>query len=455
MKIRSHHTNAFMFGLVFSSLVFSFSHVVGADSTSLLCGPIVWTKADVPAGASSGNVPLGTTSTIYWSVPYEDRSIQTTIRSYTDLEEAEAYASGAPQRNANDHWQSEGGYGEAAVYFRETANGNQYTVQGLYGGYNFVTVSTSAIFGQIPTLWTVPLEVHTALFDQALSMINAKCGSTAVQADIRLGDMARPPFTAGPAADTDPSFWLEFIDPEGIQKLNFSSFSVWSELRSANITEEFVVAFMILQAAGKVAVEATSTNLKVKFNIDFPDLRYLIDLMGWQWGDAQEDTLKLEIERLDAGKTRLATSATFHLYGKAPGVTMEFVNVYPWSNLEKPWIIAIKDGDGLDDLDWSTFRIEQVHANVSFENWFFYYLTQLLPLGEQENAEILVQKDPSGGSDILSEILVRFGFQVDRCKLLFFPQEGEVIRVSISDKLGYTAAYEQKVDFTGCLDAGP
>ena len=49
--------------------------------------------------------------------------IQTTIQSFKDPEAAQAFASGAPQRNANDHWQSEGGYGGAAVYFRETPMG--------------------------------------------------------------------------------------------------------------------------------------------------------------------------------------------------------------------------------------------------------------------------------------------------------------------------------------------
>ena len=68
-------------------------------------------------------------------------------------------------------------------------------IQGLHGGYNFVTVSTPAIFGTMPTLWTVPLEIHTALFDQALSMINAKCGNTLKQAGIYLVDMARTPFS--------------------------------------------------------------------------------------------------------------------------------------------------------------------------------------------------------------------------------------------------------------------
>ena len=126
------------------------------------------------------------------------------------------------------------------------------------------------------------------------------------------------------------------------------------------------------------------------------------------------------MQRLDADKTRLTASATFHLFGKGPGVAIEFANVQPWSNLEKPWMIAIKDGDGIETLDWSTFRIEQVNADVAFEDWFIYYLTRVMPLRDEEAAEIEFEKEPS--SDTLSLIIARFGHKVDRCRLLFsFP----------------------------------
>lgn len=186
MRMSSRHGVSLYLGLVVFLCFFSSQYVVGAESTPFLCGPIEWAKSDVPAGATNSNVITGSTSTIYWSVPHEDRSIQTTIQSYRDLEASQAFASGAPQRNENDHWQLTGGYGRASVYFRETANGNQYRVQGLHGGYNFVTVTTSTIFGTIPSLWTVPLEIHTVLFDQALAMINAKCSSDGCGEEIPL-----------------------------------------------------------------------------------------------------------------------------------------------------------------------------------------------------------------------------------------------------------------------------
>jgi hypothetical protein len=91
--------------------------------------------------------------------------------------------------------------------------------------------------------------IYENTFRSVTNDIEAQCASK--QAGIRLGDMARPPFTAGPAADSDPSFWLEFFDPEGRDKLNFYSLFIWSEHRSTNIAPEFLKAAATLLTEGR------------------------------------------------------------------------------------------------------------------------------------------------------------------------------------------------------------
>jgi hypothetical protein len=114
--------------------------------------------------------------TIYWTVAYQDRAIRAGIYSDPDTKSVADFAASQTESYARHHWEPRGSHGSAKTYYRKTANGNQWLVAGIYRQHHYVTVRTTQTpFGTLPVLWDVPLNQHTAKYDQLLTKIDTKC----------------------------------------------------------------------------------------------------------------------------------------------------------------------------------------------------------------------------------------------------------------------------------------
>lgn len=321
-----------------------------------------------------------------------------------------------------------------------------------YGFLNLYALHQGCIVGikrtRISAASTTP-QLSTAqacwngAFAFAKDLIDRKCG---VQAEnhppqILIGPMDFVPFASPYSAQNTSSFWIAFLDFDGVEDLNFNSFRVTRE--GIDVTANFMSKLCDLYAAGKVSSEeAPEGALKVWFNgLWYYELDMLLDtaptdpLVNLCLADitftisdySGAQALQRAVFRRDENKPRaLLLPALGQCNDSDPLCDISGNSVF----------LEVYGCSGWADLDWTTFRVTRNGEDITSK--FIDEMVTLLLQGKM----FIDLWDPLGTGT--SDYWLQFKGSYDsrltpadlRALLHFFQYGDAAVEVSISDRNG-------------------
>lgn len=440
--------------LIFAVVIVFFSRPASCIAE---CYHLTWEEADLPASATTSfvnNQGTYATTSMGYGLLNGGRTVNVIITSYSAADSADSQWA-AVRRSELQRWsgcdltqascwvtnmnridliQDDPDAIATATYYTGgypcASNDGGYLNLHFYGFYRGNIVSIDITSTQI-TQWCSnlgPSEAFAALAEAqwlaAKTLIDSKCTPAPEHTPIiTLGPAESPLFDAsilppGP----NLSFWISIEDPNGLADLNLATFQVFlateEGVQERDVTTIFLQQMNQLLSQGKAHLSSTATALQLDLSLSFTELHALFGSVI----DEQNPSRRLSLFIKDSAGSEGQYSAPLAM-GTKPTIY-----IWPPTNSDRFISLDLSDSDGVNDLDFYSFRALQ--GTVDFSGWFLDRLMEYSQLGPVM-LETLNDKTFRVNIDLpMAEL----------CRLLFWPTSS--MQFQVDDRRGFTGRLE-------------